>query len=164
MIQISEVISGPKTKDIDFDLKLEEMKTTEKNILNLRSFLPKLSSFSSSSAKLFKEFSEAIRAVYGKNSICSNIGNEIADCNLHIERLFDDFANYNNEIYKSTNQWSTLFDNAKASIKEREESRKKFDKYLDKITKLEKTKAEKLKKNSFETKDSEKLVKVKEKS
>ena len=136
------------------------MKSTEKNIDKLISILPKIATIASSSAKILKEFSDAIRAVYGKSSQCSTIGAEIADCQNNIDRLFEDFSSYSSEIMKSTAHWSTQFENAKTSIKEREEVRKKFDRYIDKINKLNKIKTDKTKKNTFETKDHDKILKV----
>ena len=136
------------------------MKIVEKNINNLKNVLSKFTSSAQSYQKHFKELSEAIKLVYGKNNICSNLGNDIAEAHSNIERMFDDMMTYVVDINKSTNDWSNLFENAKNSLKEREELRKKFERYIEKLNKLNKNKIEKIKKNCFEPKDNEKLSKV----
>lgn len=143
------------------EAKIEEMKNVEKNINNLKYVLSKFTSSAHSYQKYFKELSESIKLVYGKNNICSNLGNDIADAHSNIEQMFEDMMTYVADINKSTNDWSNLFENAKNCLKEREEFRKKFERYIDKLNKLNKIKIDKTKKNCYETKDSEKLIKVK---
>ena len=113
------------------------MKIVEKNINNLKNVLSKFTSSAQSYQKHFKELSEAIKLVYGKNNICSNLGNDIAEAHSNIERMFDDMMTYVVDINKSTNDWSNLFENAKNSLKEREELRKKFERYIEKLNKIE---------------------------
>jgi hypothetical protein len=136
------------------------MKTLEKNIQNLRNLFPKIASSAQSQGKIFKEFSEAIKVVYGKENICSNIGNEIADIHSKFEEKCEEFSKNLNEEFKRTHDWSNMFENAKNSMKEREEIRKKLERYIDKTAKLNKLKMDKEKKNVFEQKDKDKLSRV----
>jgi DNA repair ATPase RecN len=113
IIKIGEAFSGPRTKDIEFDQKMEEMKIVEKSILKLNSILQNYASSTSGIHSFCREFSNSIRTIYDKNSSFGALGKDICDCHSQIEKAHEDLRVMINEIVMSTSEWKTMFNAAK---------------------------------------------------
>ena len=159
--KISEAFSGPRTKDTEFDGKVEEIKIIEKGVLSFKNFLQNMIN-STQSLKIFaKEMSTCIKTLYEKNSPYAIFANEINEAHTEMEKLYNTFSSKIISIQSQANDWGILFNDVKSQILKREDLRKKYDHYDEKLEKLYKTRQERLKKNITESnKETELLRRV----
>ena len=167
LIQIAEAFSGPRTKDIEFDQKMEEMKIVEKSILNLKSLIQNYVSLTSGTKSFAHDFSDSVRIIYDRNSSFGSIGSDIGDCHTSIEKAYDDLISNVNDLNLLTTDWTKLFTDAKVkkivsylqiAIEKRDESRKVYDHYDEKMEKLYRSRQEKIRKNSIESPKEYELI------
>jgi hypothetical protein len=133
---ISEAISKNKTKDEDYKFLYSQMKDKESGILTLKSILKDFASFSEPFYKYIKTMNEAIYEVYKDSPVKVQIELIINRHELMIKDI-DNLSKIILKLYSKTSAWDTIFDKARASKKERDEKRKNFDHYEQKLLKLE---------------------------
>lgn len=134
--RISEAINGPRTKDAEFQELVEKMKSIETGVLTLRSILQNFVNYTSSIGNLFKEISESIGKIYDPSSPFYNIGKSIHDAHQVMFTEYSEFYKSTSKLYSKTSEWSALFTQAKDQIKKREEKRRTYDHYEQKLDKL----------------------------
>ena len=150
--KIVEAFNGVRTKDIEFDTKVEEMKIIEKGINNLRLVFSNFSTNTLSIKNLCKDLNLSIKYLYDKNSPYYSLSKEIYATHLEIENIYENFNHSVSNILSRTSEWSLMFIKAKQILLQREEKRKCFDHYDEKLEKLYKNKSEKNRKYIPETK------------
>jgi hypothetical protein len=145
--KIAEAFSGPRTKDNEFDLKMEEMKRVEKGISGFKHLLNNFLHYTISIKNMSKEFASSIKGVYEKESPFSLIANDLIDAHIDMEKFYDDFHNNVQKLVSKTSEWNSLFSQAKVELNKRESSRKTYDHYDGKLEKIYKERAERIRKN-----------------
>ncbi len=159
--KIAEAFSGPRTKDTEFDIKVEEMKIVERGVLGFKNFLSNFSAYTQTLKNYAQDMNAAIRNLYEKNSPYAILAGEMYEAHLQLEKVYDSFINKVNNISAGTKDWHLFFNDAKTQINKREQLRKTYDHYDEKLEKLCKIKQEKMRKNQMETqKEADKFKRV----
>ena len=135
---ISEKISGSRTQDEDFLKACEKMKNTEKGLFSLKTVIQNFLSYSEHFIKYFSDFNSAIKLIY-MDSPFYNFTEEITCKHQIIQAEFEEMNKKMNILFSKTSEWSIVFDSAKEQIKSREEKRKVYDHYEEKLSKLNKS-------------------------
>ena len=135
---ISEKISGSRTQDEDFLKACEKMKNTEKGLFSLKTVLQNFISYSEHFKKYFSDFNSAIKLIY-MDSPFYNFTEEITCKHQIIQAEFEEMNKKMNILFSKTSEWSIVFDSAKEQIKSREEKRKVYDHYEEKLSKINKS-------------------------
>ena len=135
---ISEKISGSRTQDEDFLKACEKMKNTEKGLFSLKTVLQNFISYSEHFKKYFSDFNSAIKLIY-MDSPFYNFTEEITCKHQIIQAEFEEMNKKMNILFSKTSEWNIVFDSAKEQIKSREEKRKVYDHYEEKLSKINKS-------------------------
>jgi hypothetical protein len=159
--KISEAFSGPRTKDTEFDQKVEEFKQVERGVNTMKTFILSFLNYTQTTKAFAREMNSAIKGVYELNSPFAMIAKDIYEAHLDLEKFHDTFCNKVAVLQKEVNDWHLLFSDVKNQLTKRDSLRKTYDHYDEKLEKLYKTKQEKFKKNLNETnKEIELLARV----
>jgi hypothetical protein len=145
--KIAEAFSGPRTKDTEFDIIVEEMKIVERGVLGFKSFLSNFSMYTQTLRNYAQEMNLAIKNLYQKNSPYAILAGEMYEAHLQLEKIYDTFLNKVHDITAGTKDWQLFFNDAKTKISKREQVRKNYDHYDEKLEKLYKSKLERMRKN-----------------
>jgi len=162
--KIAEAFSGPRTRDTEFESKLEEMKAIEKGVASLRLVFQNFLNSTSGFRNICRDLIISIKQVYEKNSHFSPVCNDILEAHVDLELLYENFFKNVEKIHSRSSEWPVLFSQAKSQIQKRIDVRKNYDHYDEKLEKIYKSKQEKLKKGTQESaKDLEFLKRNEEK-
>jgi hypothetical protein len=158
----SEAFNGPRTKDTEFDLKLEDIKMAEKGIASLKTLLNNFLNQTISIRTMCRDMFHSVKMIYDKKSPYTSLASEICEVHAEIEKNYDVFNSSVSLLHSRTSEWSKLFVDVKKQVEKRETLRKAYDHYDEKLEKIYRGKIEKQRKNVTETtKDIEFLNRVK---
>jgi hypothetical protein len=157
--KIGEAFSGPRTKDNEFDLKVEDMKIVERGVLGFKTFLANFSIYTQTLKNFANEMNATIKNLYEKNSSYAILAGEMYEAHLQMDKIYDTFLNRVTNIAAGTKDWQLFFNDAKTQINKREQLRKTYDHYDEKLEKLYKSKQERIKKNQMDTQKEMDLLK-----
>lgn len=147
--KIYEAIAGPRTCDVDFELKVDEVKLLEKYMTSIKSIYHNFYLNTNGVKTIYKDM-YSLLAVYDKNSPYWPLVNDIVNIYDQCDKQYDMMVEKVQEIDKIACQWDELYAEVKACINQREELRRTYDHYDEKLEKLVKLRNEKLAKNSEE--------------
>lgn len=149
--KIAESFNGPRTRDTEFDSKIEEVKSVEKGVINMRQVFQNFLNSTSGFRNTCRELINAIKGVYDNRSPFCSLTKDIVEAHVDLELLYENFFNNVNKLFSRSSEWPVLFTQAKSQVVKREEFRKNYDHYDEKMEKIYKSKQEKLKKGTPET-------------
>jgi hypothetical protein len=133
---ISEAISDNKTKDEDYQLLCNQMIKTESGINSLKNILKNYNAYSDPFCKYIKTMNDSLYQIYKDSPLIT----EIEHINFKHELILKEMDNIGKiitKLYSKTSEWDTIFEKAKELRKVREEKRKNFDHYEQKLLKIE---------------------------
>ena len=133
---ITNAISSDKTKDEEYQLFINRMTTIESGIKSLQIILEGYNTYSEPFCKYLKSLNDSINKIYKSSPMRIEI-NEIINKHILILKDIDNLGKIISKLYSKTSEWDTIFKKAKDSIKLREEKRKNFDHYEQKLLKIE---------------------------
>lgn len=148
--KLSEAFRGPRTKDNEFDLKVEELKKVEKGLIDFRNTLKNYEIYTNKILILNKELNQSINLIYN-DSFFNKIGFTVVKSHNIIDKQYKEFIIKINNLYKKTNEWLSDFKSIKDLIEKRNSLRKEYDHYEIKLEKIYKIRDEKLNKNEIIT-------------
>ena len=134
---ISEAISGAKTKDEAIELTFEKMQKTENGVNNIKNLLRTYTTWSDPFCKYIKELSESLKLVYQDTPYQKYIDKIQLKYDLVINEV-DNLIKNVAKLYSKTSAWDQIFLQAKELLKIREEKRKNFEHYEQKLQKISK--------------------------
>jgi hypothetical protein len=149
--KITETLSGPRTKDPEFEAIIKDMWMTEKGLNTIRNVFQNISNFTASLKNSSIELTNSLKLIYEKDSPYMPFAALTFQINEEMVRYADEFNNRLMKIYAETNRWNFLFNELKGKICKREESRKIYDHYEEKMDKMVKQRSEKIRRNIMET-------------
>lgn len=147
---LSEAFKGPRTKDTEFDKKIEEFKGIERGINNLRNLLKNYNNLTLGIKNINKEIISCVTSIYS-NSHYDKVSNYIVDLHTSIEKSYCEMVTNIHSIYLKTDEWLSGFNAVKESIEKRNISRKDYDHYDEKLEKIIRQREEKLRKGESST-------------
>jgi len=133
---ISEAISNKKTQDEDYKYLCKQMNQTESGINSLKSILKSFNTYAEPFCKYLKTINEAIIQIYKDSPLIANIEYLTAK-HAFILKDIENLGKITTKLYSKTSEWDTIFEKAKEIKKVREEKRKNFDHYEQKLLKIE---------------------------
>lgn len=139
---IEEAFKGPRSKDAEFEKKIQEMKIIERAILQLKSGFQNYVDASVAIKNFSREIYGCIRSIYDKDSPYNEIADDIQHSHIEIEKLYKSFVQDVNAINAKTSGWNQMFASSKTLLQQREDKRKLFEHYDEKLEKLYKAKNE----------------------
>ena len=133
---IQEAMNGPRTKDIEFTKLLDKMRSIETGVLTLRAILQTFESYTQSLGTLFQQLSESIDKIYDDSSPFHAIATDIKQAHVDMISDYNVFKKQTSLLSSKTTEWSALFTQVQEQLKHREEKRKVYDHYEQKLDKL----------------------------
>ena len=150
---IYEAFKGPRTIDIDFNGKYEEIKIMVSQIKNIsvtiKSFPEKLNGFK----QLCTEICQNLIKPYPNDCIYFSQINSITSAHQEMIKCYDECSAILGKLSGSTEEWHKTFNDVKINLKKREEARKIHDHYDEKMEKLIEEKHKKMENNQEETEE-----------
>ena len=128
-----------KTKDHDYQELCKQMLNIEQGIHSFKDILKGFNTYFQPFCKFIKTLNEAIRKIYADSPLRA----QITEITYRHELLLNEIFNLGkiiSKLYSKTSAWDTIFKKAKETIKQREEKRKIFDHYEQKLLKIDKDK------------------------
>jgi len=140
---ISEAFSGPRTKDVEYDNKIIELASIENALNKLRQAYKEYENLTKGFKNLNKQIKESIKIIYS-NTHFAPLYEIIDDVRDSINHNYEKkIKNINNIISKST-EWLAGYENTKHIIDQRQNLRKIYDHYDEKIENLINKRKEKI--------------------
>ena len=137
---ISDVFTyDEKTTDVDYQHLCDKMTNIENGISSLKTILKEHKNYVEPFCQYIKTLNESIKIIYDDSPLKSYVDNIILRHELILKEI-QDLCKKLNKLNTATSEWSTIFKKAKESIKVREEKRKTFDYYEQKLLKIDKNK------------------------
>lgn len=149
--QIYETFSGPRTIDTEFNLKVEELKMTERNLANVQRLYKNFFKNTSGIKSFFEDVYATLGSIYDNGSLLWPIINEVAIVHQEAEVLYDILAENINKIVLVSNEWDKYFNEVRANLKVRDGARVIYDHYDRKLAGLVKRRQEKDRKGRGES-------------
>ena len=134
---MNEEISGAKLKEDEYKKACNYMSITESGMNSLKSILKNFSSWVEPFNKFIKEFNESIKKIYKNTPFNSYIDSIIYSQELIISEL-DKLNKEVVKLHSKTSAWNLIFKQAKEQKKNRDDKKKKFEHYEQKLHKIEK--------------------------
>lgn len=133
---MAEEISEAKVKELAYKNACNQMNITETGINSLKSILKNFSSCVDPFIKFIKDFNESIKKIY-KNTPFNSYIEVIIKSQEEIMNELDTLNKEMVKLYSKTSAWNLIFQEAKEQKKIREEKKKKFEHYEQKLHKID---------------------------
>ena len=133
---ITEAILKNKTQDEQYLELCNQMVRIESGINSFKNILKNFNTYSEPFYKYIKTLNESLSQIYRDSPLTSYIDN----ISLKHEYILDDIDNLGkiiSKLYSKTSEWDTIFEKAREIQKTKEEKRKNFDHYEQKLLKIE---------------------------
>ena len=151
MQMIYEAFKGPRTVDLEFNGKYEEIKLIVSQIKNIsvtiKSFPDKLNGFK----QLCTEICQHLIKPYPNDCLYFSQISAIISAHKDMIKCYDECADTLGKLTGSTEEWHKTFNELKLYLKKREEARKIYDHYEEKLEKLIEDKHKKMENHQEET-------------
>lgn len=148
---LSESLNGPRTKDKEFDNKVEELKLIEKGVMGVRMIFQNFLNQTISLKNVYRDIHNSVKNAFERTSPFYETATDICTVHLEMEKIYTNFNENVYKLYSKTSEWGVLFEQAKKAVEHRDSLRKVHDHYDEKLEKIYKTKLEKQRKNSVES-------------
>ena len=157
--KIYEAFNGPRTRDVEFDQKVEEVKTVIKAMGITTNLIRNFPQRTSGIRSLCTDLITNLQIIYkDKNTIFSEFANDVITAHKNIEKSYLSCCEVLQNCQILNSEWDKLFNDVKENINKREEARKIYDHYDEKMEILVKERNEKLaKKENEDINDIEKF-------
>ena len=93
--RICEAFKGPRTKDTEFDMKVQEVKQAERGLLLVRQIFYSFDKNMIGFRSFCNEVNTGFRTSHQDNSPYTTISNEVCDLHQEMEALFLQFVSTN---------------------------------------------------------------------
>ena len=146
-----ECFNGPRTKDYDFDKKAQELQLTKDKIFQLRTIITNFPQRTLPFKSMFEEISSLFSLVFDRNS--NYYGFMVDVCNAHRALLnaYSECCDMMKKVSDECSDWDNKFIEVENDIKRRNELRKNYDHYDEKMEKLVKERTARFNKGKSET-------------
>ena len=133
---ISNAILRDKTKDEKYQSYCKKMYLIESGIKSLKSILKGYDTYLDPFCKYLITLNESINKIY-KNSPLRIEVNEIIKTHELILKEIHNLEKIISKLHSKTSEWDAIFEKAKESIRIRDEKRRIYDHYEQKLSKIE---------------------------
>ena len=155
---IYELFNGPRTVDKEFEEKNSELKIAINSINQISNLINNFHSQTSGLRSFCQNLYNNLPKAYSGNSIYIPFIVDLCDTHKKIENSYLSCCNVLKNIQINNQEWNNLNNEVQSVLAKREEARKNYDHYDEKMEKLVKERNEKLQKKIDENiKDIEKF-------
>ena len=155
---IYEFFNGPRTVDTEFNLKVEELNSIMNSMKTITTIIKNFPNQTMGLKNFCESIYNNLKESYKGNSIYIPFIIDVCDSHKKIETSYLNLCENINKIQKGNLEWKNKFDEVQNSLINREEARKVYDHYDEKMEKLVKDRNNKLSKGENEDiKDIEKF-------
>ena len=143
---ISNAILRDKTKDEKYQSYCKKMYIIESGLKSLKAILKGYNAYLDPFCKYLITLNESINKIY-KNSPLKIEVNEIIKTHVLILKEFQNLEKIISKLHSKTSEWDAIFEKAKESIRIRDEKRRIFDHYEQKLSKIDESQSKKKEKD-----------------
>ena len=155
---IYELFNGPRTVDTEFEEKQAELKAAITSMSQITNLITNFQSQTSGLQSFCQNLYTNLPKAYSGNSIYIPFIVDLCDTHKKIEYAYLNCCAVLKNIQIKNQEWDNLYNEVRSAMEKREESRKIYDHYDEKMEKLVKERNEKLQKRIEEnSKDIEKF-------
>lgn len=154
-----EALKGPRTKDPEFQKQKNEIKTIEKGLSSLKNLLSDFAYQTSQIKQLFISISQIINDIYTNSPEYNTIINEISSAHNEMINFYTAYADKMAGLNAQATNFKEIFKETNHLFQIREEKRKTFDHYDEKLEKINKKKN---KDYEYARRNEEKYMKAKD--
>lgn len=159
--KIYEVLYGPRTRDTEFDQKVEELHVTIGQIKQVRDTIKNFPSRTSGIQKTCRDLYTHLQACYAENTVYAEFLKDIVEAHKNVECAYSSCAETINALQQMTTDWDKLHAEVQENLQRRESAREVYDHYDSKMEGLVRTRNEKLARHQSESaKEIEKFDRV----
>ena len=133
---IQEAMNGPRTEDVEFTNLIEKIKVIEMGVVILCNMLQTFENQTQSLGLVFKQLSDSIDKIYDSSSPFHSLANDIKEAHVAMLNYYDTFKKNTSSLSSRTSEWSVLFTQVQEQIKQRNDKKKVYDHYEQKLDKL----------------------------
>jgi hypothetical protein len=145
--RIVEAFSGPRTKDTEYDNKIQELANLERSMQQIKSIFPNFGRNTQGIKYMCREISLTLPLIFTESNPYYPLIKDIVDTHQQIEKIYDNMVINVTGLQKHTMEWDKLFDEVRVNINQRETLRRVYDHYDEKFEKLVKVRNEKAMRN-----------------
>lgn len=131
-----EMFTGPRTKDQEFDKKVEQLKFAEKSVQQIKSIYTNFYKNTSGFKVLCRDIYQNLSFIYDESSPFWPMIKEIIYSYTEAEKLYNNLMVKVGEIEKIGEDWDKKHKEVSVFLQKREESRRIYDHYDEKMQKL----------------------------
>jgi hypothetical protein len=142
---------GQRTKDLEFDMKVEELRGAERSLIGIKQIFNNFFIHSSGLKNICRDVYTGLMISYSEKSLYWNQIKEIFQIYKEVDELYNCLAKTVGTLSNQTIEWDKIFEDSKRNISLREEYRVTYDHYDYKIEKLIGWKNHKINKGNKET-------------
>jgi hypothetical protein len=133
---LGEKLGREVTEDKDFEKLLTQINKTEKGFSAFRTVMQNFNSYMEKFSKFFSDISNALTLIYTNTPYYAFIEEFLVKqeiINVHIE----DMSKLLVKLVSRSSEWDKIFEDGKKQLVERENKRKEYDHYEQKLLKIE---------------------------
>ena len=154
-----EALNGPRTNNTEFNRKKDEIKRIENGLSSLKHLLSNFASQTNQIKNLFQNISSIISNIYIDCPEYESITNEIINAHQEMITFYGAYVDKMAGLNAQAGNIKEMFKEANKALEQREEKRKVFDHYDEK---LEKIKKKKNRDYEYQRRNEEKFIKAKD--
>lgn len=154
-----EALNGPRTNNAEFIRKKDEIKRIENGLSSLKHLLSNFASQTNQIKNLFQNISSIISNIYIDCPEYESITNEIINAHQEMITFYGAYVDKMAGLNAQAGNMKEMFKEANKALEQREEKRKVFDHYDEK---LEKIKKKKNRDYEYQRRNEEKFIKAKD--
>ena len=154
-----EALNGPRTNNAEFIRKKDEIKRIENGLSSLKHLLSNFASQTNQIKNLFQNISSIISNIYIDCPEYESITNEIINAHQEMITFYGAYVDKMAGLNAQAGNIKEMFKEANKALEQREEKRKVFDHYDEK---LEKIKKKKNRDYEYQRRNEEKFIKAKD--
>jgi hypothetical protein len=129
--KVYEIFHGPKTKDIEFDLKIDQLQNVESSVDEIKLIYMDFYHNTKAFKYVCRQISENLSTIYDQCSPYWSFTNEIVQIYVEAEKLYDNLIVKVKELQKIGIEWDNNYKEIFSNILKREEARRNYDHYDD---------------------------------
>lgn len=142
--KIYEVLYGPRTRDVEFDEKVDELTQTIHAVKKIQEIIHSFHQRTEGIQKLACELYTNLPVVYSQNVIYYEFIKDVCAAHKSLETSYVSCAESINSMSQFANEWDKLHNEVNQLLHQREESRQVYDHYDEKMEKLVRNRNDKL--------------------
>lgn len=160
---IYEFVYGPRTRDVEFDSKVEEVNVVFNHVMEISRTIANFPQRTSGLQQFCQDIHSKFHLAYAQNTVYYPFIKEVCDTHKSLENAYVKCKETISALSQMSNEWNKLHAEVKQNLLHRQKAREVYDHYDEKMEKLVRTRNDKLSKHINESpKDIEKFDRVRQ--